>query len=503
MPLATIDPFYEFPVDVKSKRELLFNPCDHLELSKEEFELYWPYIDNAWSRSAAETNSKGHRVEYFRCRQWRKQTQTPAEDDTRLRKRQKRARAAIGCEMKILATHTRDGVIISRGKHCPDGHIDTLADADEAKLPSFFVKVAAAGVNKGQAVTNVACLSGADNSEKQVVVADAGGRWPSRQGFHNAVTKLKKTNPRIRQRRKREDSEIQLLQTPMSPSTNTCVGFATPPSMATTRVSLPLLAKMIDLSLLDPTTTDAEISTGLALCKRYNVAAACIKPSAISQARQALEDSSVKICPVIGFPHGNSTIDTKVFEATQALREGAQEIDMVVNIGKVRSEDWTYVEDEIRRLNGAVFSFDAVLKVTFENDLLNQGQIIKLCEICTSAGVAYAKTSTGFGFVKRVNGMFSYDGATREHLQLMRRHCGDKVQIKAAGNVNSLDDLIRARALGCTRVGAEAAADMLEEARNRGIGEEEVLVQVYPTITWRFHRTDSGWLKEKEKYSNS
>lgn len=248
--------------------------------------------------------------------------------------------------------------------------------------------------------------------------------------------------------------------------------------MLTTKVSLPLLAKMIDHSLLHPTMTDASISEGLAISAKYNVATACIKPYSIPQARKALENTTVKICPVIGFPHGNSSTKTKVFEATEAINEGAHEIDMVVNIGKVLSGEWAYVEQEVQQMNEAVVSRMALLKVIFENDFLGEGEIIKLCEICTRVGVAFAKTSTGYGFVKQDNGMYSYDGATIPHLKLMRKHCGEQVQIKAAGGLRTLDDLITVRALGVTRVGATATVAILDEAKKRGIGEEEIEVQV-------------------------
>lgn len=184
---------------------------------------------------------------------------------------------------------------------------------------------------------------------------------------------------------------------------------------------------------------------------------------------------------MIGFPHGNSSTKTKVFEATEAVKDGAHEIDMVVNIGKVLSGEWTYVEDEVHQINEAVVSRKALLKVIFENDFLGEPEIIKLCEICTRVGVAFAKTSTGYGFVKQDDGMYSYHGATIPHLKLMKKHCGGHVQIKAAGGVRTLDDLIRVRALGVTRVGATATEAILEEAKKRGIGEEEIEVQVSAT----------------------
>ena len=118
-----------------------------------------------------------------------------------------------------------------------------------------------------------------------------------------------------------------------------------------------------------------------------------------------------------------------------------------------------------------------ILKVIFENDYLDDQHIVKLCKICTRVGVAFVKTSTGYGFVKQPNGMYNYAGATIPHLKLMRQHCGENVQIKAAGGVRTLDDLIRVKALGVARVGATATVAMLEEAKKRGIGKEEIEVE--------------------------
>lgn len=244
-------------------------------------------------------------------------------------------------------------------------------------------------------------------------------------------------------------------------------------------VSLPKLAKMIDHSLLHPTMTDADIQAGLEISLKYDVATACIKPYSILQAKKVLGGSSVKICAVIGFPHGNSTTKIKVLEARSAVEEGAHEIDMVVNVGKVLGGDWDYVHQEIKAINQAVIEKGALLKVIFENDYLGEKEIVKLCEICTEIRVAFVKTSTGYGFVKdSVGGMYSYKGATVPHIRLMREHCGKDVQIKAAGGVRKLDELILMRSLGVTRVGATATIAMLEEAKSRGIGQEDVEVNV-------------------------
>jgi deoxyribose-phosphate aldolase len=236
-----------------------------------------------------------------------------------------------------------------------------------------------------------------------------------------------------------------------------------------THLSLKSLAKMIDHSLLHPTLTDEDIVAGCELAKKYDVATACVKPYAIPLASDILEDSDVGVCAVIAFPHGNSNIAIKIQEAQDAVLDGASEIDMVMNIGKVLSGDWEYISEEIRAINEIVIERGAILKVIFENDYLEDRHIIKLCEICTEHEVAFVKTSTGYGFVKQPNGMYSYAGATDHHLQLMHEHCPSSVEVKAAGGVRTLDDLLRVRELGVTRIGATATAAILDEARRRGI----------------------------------
>ncbi len=229
-----------------------------------------------------------------------------------------------------------------------------------------------------------------------------------------------------------------------------------------------VLAKMIDHSLLHPTITDEDLQTGCAVAKAYNVATVCVKPYAVTQAVELLKGSDVLVCSVIGFPHGNSSIAVKVFETELACTDGALEIDMVVNIGKVLGSDWEYVEKEIAAVVAVTKKHRAALKVIFENDFLPQDfQKIKLCEICSKLKVEFVKTSTGYGFVKGPDGKYSYEGATEHDLMLMRKHAAPDVQIKAAGGVRSLDDLLRVKALGVTRIGATATAAILEAAKKR------------------------------------
>ncbi len=233
----------------------------------------------------------------------------------------------------------------------------------------------------------------------------------------------------------------------------------------TEKITLRQLAKMIDHSLLHPTMTDEEIRKGCELARTYDVATACVKPYSIGLAKEILAGSDVRICSVIGFPHGNSTTAIKVKETEAAVKDGSTEIDMVINVGKALGADWDYVRTEIKAINDA----SPLLKVIFENDYLQESHIIRLCEICSEIGIAFVKTSTGYGFVKQENGMYSYKGATIPHLKLMRKHCPPSIQIKAAGGVRTLDDLLLVASLGVSRIGATATAAILDEAKKRGI----------------------------------
>lgn len=235
-----------------------------------------------------------------------------------------------------------------------------------------------------------------------------------------------------------------------------------------TQPTLLQLAKMIDHSLLHPTLSDADILAGCRLSRDYGVATACVKPYSIRAALDVFAGTDVMACAVIGFPHGNSTTGIKVIEAESAALAGAREIDMVVNNGKVKSADWAYVEREIDLVNRAVVGAGSILKVIFENDYLTEAEIIRLCEICSNVNVAFVKTSTGYGFVKQTGGGYDYKGATLEHLRLMRKHTAAHIQIKAAGGVRTLDDLLAVRAVGVTRIGATATQAILNEAIARG-----------------------------------
>lgn len=233
------------------------------------------------------------------------------------------------------------------------------------------------------------------------------------------------------------------------------------------KITLRDLAKMIDHSLLHPTMTDMELKSGFALAAKYDVATVCIKPYVVPDAVKWLKGRDVAVCSVAGFPHGNSHTDIIIAESVRACKEGATEIDIVSNTGKVLGGDWGYVKAQIGAVNKAVVENGAILKVIFENDFLKDEHIIRLCEICSDLDVAFVKTSTGYGFVKQDNGMYSYAGATVPHLKLMRKHSKPSVQIKAAGGVRTLKDLLLVRSIGVTRVGATATSAMLDEAEKR------------------------------------
>jgi len=228
------------------------------------------------------------------------------------------------------------------------------------------------------------------------------------------------------------------------------------------------LAKMIDHSILHPTLTDEDLIRECEVAKKYDVASVCVKPYAVKQAVQILNGSNVLVGCVIGFPAGNSAIQVKVYEAETACKDGAVEIDMVINIGKALQGDWAYISNEIKSVSDACHKLNAIVKVIFETDYITkETDIIKLCSICTEVGADYVKTSSGFGFVKQANGDFNYVGATVPVLELMKKNVGPKVKVKAAGGVRNLDQLIAVQEAGCARSGATATAIILEDAIKR------------------------------------
>jgi deoxyribose-phosphate aldolase len=217
------------------------------------------------------------------------------------------------------------------------------------------------------------------------------------------------------------------------------------------------ISKMIDHSLLNPVMTDAELEAGCRLAREYDVASACVKPYYAGRCAELLAGSAVAASTVIGFPHGGHKTAVKLAEARQALDDGATELDMVVNIGKVLSLDWAFVRADIQAVTETAHAAGAIVKVIFENCYLQDAHKIRLCEICAELGADFVKTSTGYGS----------GGATIEDLKLMRRHSPPNVRIKAAGGVRTLDALLEVRSIGVSRSGATRTAAMLDECKRR------------------------------------
>jgi deoxyribose-phosphate aldolase len=215
------------------------------------------------------------------------------------------------------------------------------------------------------------------------------------------------------------------------------------------------LAKMFDHSLLQPPLTDADLERGLAVAIEYDVASVCIKPYAVWRAAQALAGTTIHTSTVIGFPHGGHLTRVKAFEAERALADGAVELDMVVNVGKVLSGDWSYVADDIRAVVNLAHASGAKVKVIFENHYLKDEHKRELCRICGEVRADWVKTSTGY----------AETGATLEDLKLMREASPQWVQVKAAGGVRTFERLMEVRALGVTRVGSTSTKQILDEAR--------------------------------------
>lgn len=215
------------------------------------------------------------------------------------------------------------------------------------------------------------------------------------------------------------------------------------------------IAKMIDHSLLQPTLTDAELEEGCRLGRAYDVASVCIKPYAVKQAVKWLAGSSVAVGTTIGFPQGGHTTAVKVYEAQQALADGARELDMVVNIGRVLGKDWSFVAGDIQAVVDTAHRQQALVKVIFENCFLATEHKEQLCRICGEVGADFVKTSTGYGST----------GSTDDDLRLMRRCSPPQVRVKAAGGVRTFERLLAVRELGVSRVGATATKVILDECK--------------------------------------
>ena len=216
------------------------------------------------------------------------------------------------------------------------------------------------------------------------------------------------------------------------------------------------LAKVIDHSLLKPEMTETEVIAGCELAKKYHVASVCVKPADVSLSVRQLAGSDVAVGTVLGFPHGSSTTAVKVFEAKQALADGAVELDMVINIGAMRSGKYDYVRDEIKAVVETARG-KALVKVILENAYLSDEEKVKACQLAEQAGADFVKTSTGY----------APTGATLEDVRLMRASVSEKVQVKCAGGVRTLDALLAMIDAGVTRSGATTTAVMLDDFKKK------------------------------------
>lgn len=217
------------------------------------------------------------------------------------------------------------------------------------------------------------------------------------------------------------------------------------------------IAKMIDHSLLRPDMTVDEIKEGCKTAKEYDIASVCVKASEIEICLEELKNTGVMVTTVIAFPHGASRTEVKVFETVDAVKRGCLEVDMVLNIGRLVSGDYSYVEQDIKEVALAAHAGGAIVKVILENAYLTDEQKKKACEICERAGADFVKTSSGY----------ASSGATIPDLKLMRSACSRKVKVKAAGGVRTLDSALAVRAIGTDRFGATATRAIMEEAIQR------------------------------------
>ena len=233
-------------------------------------------------------------------------------------------------------------------------------------------------------------------------------------------------------------------------------------TLSTKTITLAELAKVIDHSLLKPELTEEEVIAGCALAWHYHVASVCVKPADVKLAAQQLKNSDVAVGTVIGFPHGSSTTSIKVAEALEAIASGAVELDMVINIGALRSGNYEYVGNEIAEVVKAARG-KALVKVILENAYLTNEQKIVACKLAEEAGADFVKTSTGF----------APTGATVEDVRLMRQSVGPKVQVKCAHGIRTLQAVLDMIDAGATRCGATATKAILVEFRNTHVDQSE------------------------------
>jgi len=218
-----------------------------------------------------------------------------------------------------------------------------------------------------------------------------------------------------------------------------------------------VVAALIDHAVLGPAQGAVDLERGCAVARQLGTASVCCKPDWLSRCAELLDGSPVLASTVIGFPHGGHSTSAKLAEARQALADGGAELDMVVNVGRVRDGAWDVVTEEIRSVLDVTRGAGGVLKVIFETCYLETEQIRRLCGVCSELEVDFVKTSTGFGTA----------GATLEHVELMRHECPERIGVKASGGIRDLDTLLSLVEAGATRIGASGSEALVAAARER------------------------------------
>ncbi|MGH2449867.1 MAG: deoxyribose-phosphate aldolase [Candidatus Limnocylindria bacterium] len=221
--------------------------------------------------------------------------------------------------------------------------------------------------------------------------------------------------------------------------------------------TVPALAKVIDHAVLKPTESERDVVEACTIARRERIATVCVKPFYVPDTARLLKDSGVGVSTVIGFPHGGQAPEVKIATATNALRDGARELDMVINIGALIDRDYETIEREIASVVGIAHASEALVKVILETGYLDDAQKAIAAQIAAAAGADFVKTSTGFG----------PEGATVEDVRLLRKVVGPSMGVKASGGIRTLDDALAMLAAGATRLGTSSTETILDELRRR------------------------------------
>ena len=228
------------------------------------------------------------------------------------------------------------------------------------------------------------------------------------------------------------------------------------------------IAKLIDHTLLSPQATQKEITNLCMEAQCFSFASVCVNPFYVKFCSELLNDSPVKVCTVIGFPLGANTTSVKIFEAQTDVKDGADEIDMVINVGKAIENDFDFILNEVKAVKDSLKILESevskkiILKVILETCFLSDFQIVECCKASVSGGADFVKTSTGFASPKSSEGQLLPNGASVHHVQLMRKTVGEKFGVKASGGIRSYNTLIQMVEAGATRIGTSSGVSIVQ-----------------------------------------